>query len=107
MIKIGEIVRQKAYRVGKTIHITINKPSRLAFTMSATEGEWEEIVALLPLTITENWVWSASSFDGGGLKVEMKPKPPRDPLPEIDEIKDKIADYDELKARLKILEDQQ
>lgn len=34
----------------------------------------------------------------------VEPEPPRDPLAEIDEIKTKIADYDELKAKVKALE---
>lgn len=69
----------------------------------AREGE-DTAVLDIPKPDTDDYEYFA--FIDGELvpSGKLRPKPPRDLAAEIDEIKAKIADYDDLKARVGELE---
>lgn len=82
------MLQHKTYKTEKEKEAIIAEMVGRGFSQVSTEGYFIGEGHLL--------------FDDG--KPYIIPEPPRDPLAEIDEIKAKIADYDELKVRVESLE---
>lgn len=85
---IGSIISAKCQEVlGQKPVITIDSNTRLAFSLEATESEFNKIISSIP----QDWVlYSLTKQADGVLSIEIIPKPPRDPLAEIDKIKVRV-----------------
>ena len=78
---IGSIVREKCLEIlAREPEITIDVPTRLALVITATEAEFDQVVAALPTDIRNGWrtMYNLGPDKPMLLGVEMKLKTPKE-----------------------------